>query len=150
VTVFLKRLVVRNAGDALDQCRRRVQQGIHGHRGRKGDPWYSSRRTLDTGADHLTDKQKDRLADLFADDAHVETEATWGIYQRIVVAYREPDRTKRRDMMRKLIDSLSNGVPPALTDVVALGQTLKKRAAGVLAHFDRPGTSHGPTEAISG
>ncbi len=32
--------VVRLAGEALDQCRRRIQQGIHGHRGRKDDPLY--------------------------------------------------------------------------------------------------------------
>ena len=37
--------VVRLAGDALDQCRRRVQQDLHGHRGRAGDPLYASRRT---------------------------------------------------------------------------------------------------------
>src|SRR5690606_24037740 len=30
--------VVRLAGDALDECRRRVQQDTCGHRGRKGDP----------------------------------------------------------------------------------------------------------------
>jgi transposase len=29
--------VVRLAGDVLDQCRRRVQQDLHGHRGRKDD-----------------------------------------------------------------------------------------------------------------
>jgi transposase len=29
--------VVRLAGDALDQCRRRIQQAVHGHRGRKDD-----------------------------------------------------------------------------------------------------------------
>jgi len=29
--------VVRLAGDALDRCRRRVQQDLHGHRGRKDD-----------------------------------------------------------------------------------------------------------------
>ena len=33
--------VVRLAGDALDQCRRRVQQQLHGHRGRAGDPLYT-------------------------------------------------------------------------------------------------------------
>ena len=49
--------VVRLAGDALDQCRRRVQQDLHGHRGRTGDPLYAARRTLHTGADLLTDKQ---------------------------------------------------------------------------------------------
>ena len=69
--------VVRLAGDALDRCRRRVQLAIHGHRGHKDDPLYSVRRTLHTGADLLTDKQNDRLATLFAADAHVEVEATW-------------------------------------------------------------------------
>ena len=29
---------VRLAGDAMDDCRRRVQQAIHGHRGHTGDP----------------------------------------------------------------------------------------------------------------
>ena len=41
--------VVRLAGDALDQCRRRVQLETQGHRGRKSDPLYSARRTLLTG-----------------------------------------------------------------------------------------------------
>lgn len=68
--------VVRLAGDALDRCRRRVQQDIHGHRGRKGNPLYSTRRTLHTGADLLTEKQKDRLAALFDGDQHVQVEAT--------------------------------------------------------------------------
>jgi len=35
-------------------------------------------------------------------------------------------------------------------EVITLGRTLKKRAADVLAYFDRPGTSNGPTEAING
>ncbi len=34
--------VVRLAGDALDRCRRRIQQDLHGHRGRKGDPLFMS------------------------------------------------------------------------------------------------------------
>jgi len=142
--------VVRLAGQALDECRRRVQQAIHGHRGRKGDPLYTARRTLHTGADLLTDKQTDRLAALFAVDAHVEVEATWGIYQRMIGAYREPDRRRGRALMEKLIASVSSGVPTALIEVATLGRTLKKRAADVLAYFDRPGTSNGPTEAING
>ncbi len=71
--------VVRLAGDALDRCRRRVQQIIHGHRGFKGDPLYSTRRTLHTGAGLLTGKQAARLRKLFASDTYVEVEATWGI-----------------------------------------------------------------------
>jgi transposase len=142
--------VVRLAGDALDQCRRRVQQNIHGHRGRKHDPLYRSRRTLHTGADLLTDKQHQRLTQLFADDEHVEVEATWGIYQRMITAYREPDRQQGRALMQRLIDAVSQGVPAALREIVTLGHTLKKRAVDVLAYFDRPGTSNGPTEAING
>ena len=142
--------VVRLAGDALDRCRRRVQQAIHGHRGFKGDPLYSARRTLHTGAGLLTDNQADRLTVLFAHDAHIEVEATWGIYQRMITAYREPDRRLGRDLMVKLIDSISTGVPAALTEIITLGRTLTKRADDVLAYFDRPGTSNGPTEAING
>ena len=142
--------VVRLAGDALDRCRRRVQQAIWGHRGHAGDPLYSARRTLHTGAGLLTDKQVVRLQSLFAGDVHVEVEATWGIYQRMVAAYREPDRTRGRQLMQRLIESVSHNVPAVLTELRTLGRTLKQRAADVLAYFDRPGTSNGPTEAING
>ncbi|GAA1626179.1 ISL3 family transposase [Kribbella alba] len=150
VTVMDPFHVVRLAGDALDRCRRRVQQAIHGHRGRNGDPLYSARRTLHTGADLLTDKHKDRLNALFAADEHVEVEASWRIYQRMIAAYREPDRARGKKLMTQLIDSVSKGVPAALSEIITLGRTLKKRADDVLAYFDRPGTSNGPTEAING
>jgi len=142
--------VVRLAGNALDRCRRRVQQDTRGHRGRAGDPLYRARRTLHTGTDLLTDRQRERIEALFATDEHVEVEATWGIYQRMIGAYREPDRAKGRQLMAALIESVSHGVPAALSEVITLGRTLKRRAADVLAYFDRPGTSNGPTEAING
>ncbi len=142
--------VVRLAGDAMDECRRRVQQDTCGHRGRKGDPLYSARRTLHTGAELLTDKQTQRIEALFDSEQHVEVEATWGVYQRMITAYRETDRTRGRRLMYQLIESLSHGVPAALSELRKLGRTLKRRAADVLAYFDRPGTSNGPTEAING
>ena len=52
--------------------------------------------------------------------------------------------------MVRLIDSVSTGVPTALVEVIKLGRTLKKRAADVLAYFEWPGTTNGPTEAING
>ncbi|WNB86688.1 ISL3 family transposase [Cellulomonas sp. ATA003] len=142
--------VVRLAGDALDRCRRRVQQDLHGHRGRKTDPLYRARRTLHTGADLLTDRQRQRLTALFGVDEHVQVEVTWSVYQRMIAAYRDPDRARGRQLMTALIASLSRGVPAALTELVTLGRTLTKRAGDVLAYFDRPGTSNGPTEAING
>ncbi len=142
--------VVRLAGDALERCRRRVQQQVHGHRGRKQDPLYKARRTLLTGADLLTQKQYSRIQDLFEPDEHVEVEATWAFYQHMVAAYREPDRAKGKEMMQSLIAKLGRAVPKKLTELAALGRTLKKRSADILAYFDRPGTSNGPTEAING
>ena len=142
--------VVRLAGDALDRCRRRVQQELHGHRGLASDPLYRARRTLHTGDDLLTDRQRERLVLLFSTDDHVEVEATWGIYQRMIAAYRDPDRTRAREAMRALIGCLRDGVPAPLTELRRLGRTLTQRAADVLAYFDRPGTSNGPTEALNG
>jgi transposase len=142
--------VVRLAGDALDRCRRRIQQLVHGHRGHAGDPLYRARRTLHTGADLLTEKQIARLTALFAVDEHMQVEATWGIYQRMIAAYRQPDRNLGKQLMQQLINATSRGVPAALTEIITLGRTLAKRAADVLAYFDRPGTSNGPTEAING
>ncbi len=68
----------------------------------------------------------------------------------MIVAYRAEDRARGRGLMVKLIDDLSTGVPKTLVEVARLGRTLKKRADDVLAYFDRPGTSNGPTEAING
>jgi transposase len=135
VTVMDPFHVVRLAGNALDECRRRVQLDTRGHRGRKTDPLYTSRRTLHTGADLLTDKQQTRLQALFAVHTHAEVEATWTIYQRTVAAYREHDRNQGRTMMRALINALSNGVPKALQELITLGRTLNKRAADILAYL---------------
>lgn len=142
--------VVRLAGDALDRCRRRVQQDLHGHRGHTNDPLYRARRTLHTGADLLTDRQRQRLTVLFENEEHVQVEATWGICQRMIAAYRQPDRNRGRQLMTTLIQSVVTGVPTALTELRTLGRTLNKRAEDVLAYFERPGTSNGPTQAING
>ena len=52
--------------------------------------------------------------------------------------------------MTKIIEAVSSGVPAALTELRRLGRTMKQRAADILAYFDRPGTSNGPTAAING
>jgi len=142
--------VVRFGADALDDCRRRVQQRSCGHRGKAGDPLYAARRTLSTGADLLTPTQTQRLVELFAAEQHAEVEATWAVYQRMIAAYRDPDRARGKAEMQAVIDSVGAGVPAALREVRRLGRTLKRRANDVLAYFDRPGTSNGPTEAING
>ena len=124
--------VVQLAGDALDRCRQRIQQETLGHRGHAGDPLYGARRTLHTGEALLTDRQRTRLEALFADDDHVAVEATWGVYQNIVTAYRDPDPKKGREALQKVINAISRGVPAALVELRKLGSTLKRRAGDVL------------------
>ena len=75
--------VVRLAGDALDECRRRIQQELHHRRGRATDPLYKARRMLHTRSCLLTPRQQHQLADLFASDCHVALEVTWSVYQNI-------------------------------------------------------------------
>jgi len=105
---------------------------------------------LRTGADLLTDKQRQRLSAVFADERHLEVEATWAVYQRLVTAYRDPNRADAKAALAKIITTIGKGVPAALSELTTLGRTLHRRAADVLAYFDRPGTSNGPTEAING
>ena len=52
--------------------------------------------------------------------------------------------------MQAVIESVASGVLATLTEIRKLGRTLKQRATDILALFDRPGTSNGPTEAING
>ncbi len=101
---------------------------------------------MHTGVDLLTDKQAARLSTLFGRDEHVQVEATWRIYQQMIAAYRDSDRARGRSMMTKLVDALSSEVPAPLIELRTLGRTLKRGAADVLAYFERPGTSNGPTE----
>lgn len=135
VTVMDPFHVVHLAADALDECRRRTQQDIFGRRGRAGDPLYRARRSLHTGADLLTDRAKTRLQDLFADERHTAVEVTWSVYQRMIAAYRDPDRATGKATMTALIDTIATGVPAGLPEVARLGCTLARRADDVLAFF---------------
>ena len=142
--------VVSLAGDKLDECRRRIQRAITGRRGRAGDRLYRARRTLLTGAGLLTDAQAERLEALFADDRHAAVQAAWGVYQRLIQAYRTEDPGLGKYLMQRLIDSLRQAVPDGLEEIQALARTLTSRSQDILAYFDQPRTSNGPTEAING
>jgi len=142
--------VVALVGDKLDLARQRVQHDTLGHRGHAGDPLYAARRTLRTGQGLLTDKQQARLATLFADQEHLPVEVGWCVYQDVIAAYRDPDKTAGKTAMTRIIDSLRSGVPAGLDELAQLGRTLHRRRDDILAWFTHPGASNGPTEAING
>ena len=99
----------------------------------------------------LTLGQQYQILDLFASDCHVALEVTWSAYQNIIDAYRAPNTSAGKAIMEAEINTLtSTRVPRGLTELITLGRTLKRRATDILAYFDHPHTSNGPTEAING
>ena len=130
--------VVSLAAGKLDECLRRIQRAITGRRGRAEDPLYRARRTLLTGADLLTDTQAERLEALFTDERHAPVTAAWGVYQRLIQAYRTEDPGLGRFLMQRLISSLKQAIPDGLEEIQTLARTLTERASDILAHFDRP------------
>ncbi|WP_103062545.1 ISL3 family transposase [Actinomyces qiguomingii] len=142
--------VVALAGDKLDECRRRTQRETTGRRGRKDDPLYKARRLLRTGAGLVSDKGWERLEQLFADPHNTPVEIMWGVYQKIMAAYRAKAPAQGKTLMEKVMQTLTTGVPDALEELKSLGKTLAQRREDILAYFDHRGTSNGPTEAVNG
>ena len=98
----------------------------------------------------LTAKQQHRLAKVFADQRHVAFEVTWSLYQSVIEAYQADQPAEGKKIMTRLITSIHSGVPASLEELRSLGQTMKRRRDDILAFFDHPGTSNGPTEAVNG
>lgn len=143
--------VVALAGEKLTVCRQRIQQAVHGRRGRVGDVLYRGRKTMLTRRGLLTDRQQDRLKRVFAEhDQHVAIEVTWLFYQDIIDAYQHPQPKTGKRLMSKVIDTLRRGVPPGLDELAQLGRTLWSKRTEILAFFDHGGASNGPVEAING
>ena len=138
------------AAGKVDQCRRRIQRAITGRRGRRGEALHRARRTPLTGAGLLTDTQAERLENLFADERHAPVHAAWGVHQRLIQAYRTEDPGPGKHLTRRLIDSLKQTIPDGLEEITELARTLTERVTDILAHFDHPRASNGPTEAIDG
>ena len=140
--------VVKLATAAVDEVRRRVQQHIHGHRGRSGDPLYRIRNILRAGAEHLTDRQRARLATAFtADDRHVEVEVAWHCAQQVRSIYHQDTPAAGRAIAETILATFATCPIP---EIARLGRTLRQWREPLLGYFDTGGASNGGTEAING
>ena len=140
--------IVKLAGDALDEVRRRVQQDTLGHRGRKGDPLYQIRNLLRASRDRLTPRQQERLREAFvADEAHISVEVAYLLTQQVRDVFHQDTPAHSRRLAAHLIESLPTCPIP---EIARLGRTLRKWKDAFLAYFDTGGASNGPTEAING
>jgi transposase len=140
--------VVKLGTQAVDEVRRRVQQQIHGHRGRKGDPLYGIRTILRCGQEKLTDRQRARLERaIAADERHDEVHIAWQCAQRLRSAYKAGNPAEGRRIAEHLLASLPSCPIP---EIKRLGRTLQQWRAAFLAYFDTGRANNGGTEAVNG
>jgi transposase len=137
--------IVRLGSQALDEVRRRIQQQTLHRRGHKDDPLYRIRRTLQTGIEHLTDKQTARLEKcLPAGDPTWEVIIAWRAYQELRAIYHASSPTTGRQLAEKVITVLPTCPIP---EIARLGRTLRAWREQVLAYFATGRVSNGGTEA---
>lgn len=140
--------IVKLGTAAVDEVRRRVQQEIHGHRGRKGDPLYGIRTILRCGAEKLTERQRARLdRAIIADERHDEVYLAWQCAQQLRSAYTTDRLAEGRRIAEKLLKTLPTCPIP---EIKRLGKTLTQWRPSFLAYLDTDRASNGGTEAING
>jgi transposase len=139
--------VVKHANAKLDECRRRVQNDTLGHRGRKDDPLYKSRRLLTKGHERLDDTGNAKLMGLLeAGDPRGEVRMTWHAKETVRGIYAIDDPEVAGQIVDELIvDMGDREMPP---EVRSLGRTLRRWRDHIVAwHHAR--VTNGPTEAIN-
>ncbi len=140
--------IVKLGTAAVDEVRRRVQQEIHGHRGRKTDLLYRIRNILRAGQEHLTDRQRARLKTAFtADDRHVAVEVAWQCAQQLRSVYHQSSHADGRRVAEKILAIFPSCPIP---EIARLGRTLNQWRDAFLGYFTTGGANNGGTESING
>jgi transposase len=140
--------VVKLGTAAVDEVRRRLQQEIHGHRGRSGDPLYGIRNIVHCGQEKLTDRQQARLQKAFdVDERHVEVELAWRCAQQLRAAYQAENLREGKKIAEQVLASFPTCPIP---EIKRLGKTLRRWREAFLAYFQTSRANNGGTEAING
>ncbi len=137
---------IKLANTAIDDSRRRVQQNVLGHRGRKGDPLYRGRRVFLTAYERLSD---DRLAWMFellaAGDAHGEVGAAILAKELLREAYAAVDVAHAR---RRMVVFLQHCAEADTVELTRLARTIDRWMPEILAYHATGGASNGRVENI--
>ena len=127
--------IVKLAGDALDEVRRRVQQDTLGHRGRKGDPLYQIRNLLRASRDRLTKRQKERLRAAFtADEAHISVEVAYHCAQQVRDVFHQDTPAQGQRLAAHLIQRLPTCPIPEIARLGADPTQMEGRTRRLLRH----------------
>jgi hypothetical protein len=138
--------VVLLANRAIDEVRRRTQNALTGHRGRKGDPLYDIRKILLTADERLTARARVRLdTALAAGDPRDEVLASWLAKEHLREVYAVDDPGEAGIVLDAVLEECSTSEVPELR---RLRGTLRRWRSEILNHH-RTGDSNGPTEAMN-
>lgn len=139
--------VTKLANQRLDEVRRRVQNETMGHRGRKDDPLYRSRRLLTRADERLDDRGREKLVGLLeAGDPHGEVRMAWHAKEVTRSVYDIDDPDLAVEFVDRLgADLQDESCPP---EVRQLGRTIARWSTQIAA-WHRARVSNGPTEAIN-
>ena len=139
--------VIKHANAKLDECRRRVQQETLGHRGRKTDPLYRSRRLLTRADERLDEVGRDKLVGLLeAGDPRGEVRLAWHAKETVRGIYAIEDPADADAFVTELADDMTD--PDHSIEVRSLGRTLRRWHDQIVA-WHRAHVSNGPTEAVN-
>jgi transposase len=139
--------VTRHANSLVDLARRRVQNEIFGHRGRKNDPLYRARRLLTMAAERLDENGKEKLLGLLrAGDRYGQVQATWTAKEALRELYTVDDYELAGEFIDELIRDMAD--PSWPPEVRSLGRTLKKWRKEIIA-WHKLHITNGPTESMN-
>jgi transposase len=139
--------LVKLANQRLDEVRRRVQNETLGHRGRKDDPLYRSRRLLTKADERLDDKGRTKLLGLLeAGDPRGEVRMAWHAKETVRGIYDIDDPALAAEFVARLGHDLQDDSCPP--EVRQLGRTIV-RWADQIAAWHHARVTNGPTEAIN-
>jgi len=138
--------VIKVANSRVDECRRRVQNETLGHRGRKDDPLFRSRRLLTKGHERLDEKGNEKLIGLLeAGDPNGEVRMTWHAKETLRGFY-DQDPEDAEGFLDELIAEFADESHPS--EVRSLGRMLRTWRDQILA-WHQARVSNGPTESIN-
>jgi transposase len=138
---------IKLANTVVDQVRRRTQQALLGHRGRKRDPLYRIRKLLLTAAEQLTSRGWARLrAGLAGGDRFGEVTAAWQGKELLRAVYATDDLASARAALDRFY-RWCDGVQ--ILELSRLARTVRAWEAEILAFHTTGGCSNGPTEAVN-
>jgi transposase len=138
--------VVQVANRTLDKVRRRVQNEILGHRGRKSDPLFKIRKLLLAGAERLNESGNERLLlGLRIGDPDNEVHGAWLAKESVRDIYLTDDPREAEVLLDKAITGC---LEDKVAEIRSLGRTLQRWRNEILNHH-LTGASNGPTEGLN-